>query len=550
MRDIKNDIKSAVYYAVRDIRSRPREAVTLVAIMTAIMLTLVLLLLWLEADWRADVIPEHEENYHMVFRGLTYSEKEIIRGKEWVQATYDVATDSGSGENSEFRVRIKWEYLNENPVTYIKEIWDEFNLKNSTEYSYGYWNSYNGYYDKYSTGGGNNPLLFFQKINSSPEDAAREGAERNTFENIRNRAYCTKTTQSYMIMPDNLLTIVMFTFFLGGVVFILTNERYKRNLSESGSLRAVGFAKWQMYVYYVARGVMIACAALLPAALTSSLAVLIYGAVTKSIADDASYLVISESVPISNIIVTFLCLFVMTAAANILVCFSYRYYSVMDGLRGRETLEIAYVETSSERFEDAVGDLAYTSLYQARTKRRMLTNAVAVAVMVPLPVFYLSLSSVITGDVTAIESALFAFQSIILTVAAAAVIALSVVYTIRGRRAELSMLRAMGMSRSRIARTVIVSALYEGVAASVMSGLTSSFIYLYMSSNMSSAYSAAEPFTGDRNLPMFIIELVINAFKLMPTAALLVLVSELIGAMLGLAIYLRGSIIEGVRRAD
>lgn len=541
------------YYAVRDIKRKPREAVTLAAVMSAIMLTLILLMLWIEADWRAKVMPLCEDNYHFEIEGLTASEKSYIKSLDWCYDTYEVTDMWG---DSSFRVRIKWEYLEDDYTECIKEVYEFFDLQNRDPYkkTYDYWYKklYDNYSNAYNSNGIEGFLISAQYINSSPKQAADIAAARNVFTEMENRSFCVLTTQNYLLMPDNLITLLLFTVFLGAVIFILTNERYRRNLSEMGTLRALGFAKWQMYGYYTVKGILLSLAAVIPASVTAFLLVSVYGLLTKNMPDSEKvYFRIGETLPVFNLFMAFVFLFAAVVLSNIIVCHKYRGYSAMDGLRGRETLEIDYVSETSSVFERSESELSYAALYTSRTKKRIVNNALSVAVMVPLPIYYFSMINESAKVFYPLEMALTVFQAVLLTLTAVFVISLSEIYTVRGRRGELSMLRALGMSKSKIYRTVLCGSLIESGIATLTSAVFSSAVMLYMAKSMSTVYNDPDRMkVAMGGVLEFTLSTVFDAFLLIPIAALFVFTSKLLGMYIGINIYTRGSITEGIRKTD
>ena len=106
-----------MWYACKELRRRPKHTLSFLLIVCAILVSLALLLLYMEAEWRADVMPDHEENYHFALRDLSDSDKEAIKKYEWVQAWYDIEPDAPEGSKaslsykSEFRVRVTWDHV-------------------------------------------------------------------------------------------------------------------------------------------------------------------------------------------------------------------------------------------------------------------------------------------------------------------------------------------------------------------------------------------------------------------------------------------------------
>lgn len=531
---LRTNVKSALFYAMRDIMRRPRETFTLAAIMTAVMMALALLILWVEAEWRADVMPEHETNYHFEFLGLTEEQRSWIRRQEWVEATYDIPEDVYF-EYPRFRVRIGWDHLDARGE-YVYDIIDRFDLFNTDAYRHIYNSYYNSAYESISS----NPLINAQYINERGGVAAmaRESARlfivRNNIENLN---FIVKTTQNYLIMPENFMALMFFSLFLGGAVFIVMNERYRRGFSEIGSLRALGFTRAQIFYYAVGRGALLNLLSVVPTAVLIIAAMQVFRLVTRGIEDDGIYMNVTDSIPVENLLASFLCLLAVTAAANIIVCAIYSKQTVMDGLRGRETVEVPFVEATSWRFEHRRGTGAYTLLYIGRTKKRMLINSVAVMIMIPLPILYLFMALSAAGDSSA-AGAYFIFQAVMLLLATVIVIAMSSFYTVRGRTAELSILRSMGMRVGKIAKMIFTSALAESAISSILAGLLFALVY-----TMSTAVT-------ELTLADIVIGALTGGVIFVPLAALFIVLPSVAGAAAGMVVVMNSSITEGIRSAD
>lgn len=534
MRRFRTNVKSALFYSARDIMRRPRETLTLAAIMTAVMMALVLLILWIEAEWRADVMPERESNYHFEFLGLTEEQKSWIREQEWVQTTHDIP-ESEYFEYSRFLVRIGWNYLDRRGE-YVYDIIDRFDLLETDAYRRVYNTYYNSAYGNISS----SPFITAQYIKkrggvaAMARDSARLFVVRNNIENLN---FIVKTTQNYLIMPENLMTMMFFSLFLGGAVFIVMNERYRRGFSEIGSLRALGFTKTQIYYYAVVRGALLNLLSVIPTSVFVIVSMRIFRAVTRGIGDDGIYMTLADSIPAENLLASFLCLFLVTAAANVIVCAIYSKQTVMDGLRGRETLEVSFVEVSSWRFERRGGAGAYTWLYIGRTKKRMIVSSVAVMIMIPLPILYLFMALSAVRESSA-AGAYFIFQAAMLLVSAVTVIAMSSFYTVRGRMAELSILRSMGMRVCDIAKMISASALVESAISSFMAGILFAAVY-------TSASAVTEMTAVD-----MVIGVLTGAVIFVPLAALFIVLPSVIGAVSGMAMIMRSSITACIRSAD
>ena len=122
-------MKAAFYFAIREIRRRPRHFLALTIVSVAILTTLIMMLMLLNAEWRNDVMPERPDNYHFTIKGISESEKKWIRSQPWVQVCYDVERYVSNGVTADdtLNVRLIWSE-NYYSTKHAWEIFDEFNL--------------------------------------------------------------------------------------------------------------------------------------------------------------------------------------------------------------------------------------------------------------------------------------------------------------------------------------------------------------------------------------------------------------------------------------
>ena len=110
------------------------------------MTVMILVILWNEAEWRAEVMPDHAENYHLSFYNLSNADKDYIRRQEWVQATYDIYQNTKDPLLSNtFRIRVGWDYMTE-AVALARKIMLERGLFDREPYATWYQREYESQY--------------------------------------------------------------------------------------------------------------------------------------------------------------------------------------------------------------------------------------------------------------------------------------------------------------------------------------------------------------------------------------------------------------------
>ena len=122
-------MKAAFYFAMREIRRRPRHFLATTVVSAAILMTLILNVMQMSAEWRNDVMPESPLNYHFTVKGITDEQKRWIRSQPWVQVCYDVERYESNGRkvNDTLHVRVIWSE-NNRAMRYALEVFDELNL--------------------------------------------------------------------------------------------------------------------------------------------------------------------------------------------------------------------------------------------------------------------------------------------------------------------------------------------------------------------------------------------------------------------------------------
>lgn len=148
-------MKTSFWYAIRELRRRPRQFLSLTAVSAAVMTVLMLMILWMNATWRAEVLPLNQSNTHMHFYNLTESEKDYIRQLDYVQTTYDeydfeMAEFSNPAYLNCFRVRLTWEH-NADAPTIAVQLMKKLNLYTREPYVKKYEHEYNRLVDEYKT---------------------------------------------------------------------------------------------------------------------------------------------------------------------------------------------------------------------------------------------------------------------------------------------------------------------------------------------------------------------------------------------------------------
>ncbi len=534
--------KVSFYYAFREIRRRPGRFFSMAAITASLLVVLILMLLWAEASWRDQVMPDHQENYHFSIRDLTQSQKDYITNQPWVQAAYDIDFyhRDGSLYYNEFRVRVDW-VNNLIAMRRAREIFDEFDLYFEDYYI----NTYNMWYDNIYKNVVKEWLGMTSYLGMTAEGRADDGARSSVITTMaRNDYFCRLTINSYIVRPEFLAQAVMFSLFLGSASIILQSEYYKRSFAEYGSMRAMGMRKQSLSAILIIENIAASLAALVIAAPISVGIVALYGALTAHIPGEGVYLRLGQSVPLPVILILAGILTVVSALGCLLVCLLYQKKPLIDLLRNVGSYQISFVAKTSDRFERAAGIGIYPLLRLIRTRVSLLMNAAVMAVMIPLPMYYLSAAATLATTVSDKNSLLitlyFAFMATALFITSSAVIGVAAHAAGGARTKELGTIRAIGGSRKHI------RCLYypEAFAPAMIALILGSFLYSYFSDPTIRVSSISIPATetfGQQALQLL---------SYGPGLILLLGLPTFIGCAAALCKFFRRSTVENIREAE
>lgn len=523
-------IKSAFFLSVRELTGRKRETFVTVSITTAVLLALIMLMMFLEAQWRDEVMPENSDNYHFYIQSLSASEKQWIREQPFVQCTYDMG--------NEFRVRVTWEYASSS-LECCWKIFDHFDLWSRSPYAEPYRINYESLVIKY------NDLWYGakQKNGYTIAEMSAIGARSEMRFYVRNRHFCILTGTNYIVRPDNMLLVMLFALFLGMAVTLIYSEKYRRGLVRYGTLRAIGFEKWQIFAVFIFSAVMTAVISLIPASVLAFIVVKAF-VLLSSLFEKDTFFTLLGYVPVSNILLSFCALLIAVIAGAITVCARYSNQEITDLLHARAVNTVSYVEKTSDRFEKAENAQLYPKLYSSRRRKSMLINSLIAIIMIPLPVYYILRCFILAfgeDNFSKLQLAYFIFQTLILALTAAGVIIMSALYRLRGRRRELSTLRALGMTVDDVKSIIRYGELRQARTSAFFSGLLLAAVIVMMKISMSSmsghaiVYAAAAVAFGT---------------VLTPLTYGVILLPQLLGIRLGCSAVSSDNITDSIREVE
>ncbi len=472
-------VKVSLWYVLREFRSRPKRFLSLVAVSAAILSVMILVVLWEEAAWRADVMPAREENYHFSFYNLTEADKTFIKRQAWVKETYDLyrSAEDPAYANT-FRVRVREEYWS-NAIGCAREILISRNLLNRAPYKEIYGTEYKSQYKK----------LFDRwygmtvKNGVRIEDAAALNARNFVLiQYVQNTGYTMRTQNGYIMQPGFLSFLFVLALFLGSAILILALEMYRSNFREYGSLRALGLRKEQIFFINLWESLFINAAAIPVAGLGTYGAVRLYYLLTDEYTAQANdvYFTITNYVPMPVLALLALYLLATALGSTALCCFMYRKSSIMSLLRGENTFKIPFVAKTSPQFETARDIRVYGRLYGVRARATLTRFTLIVAIMLPLPTSYLmqgvGMLTMLDTPSHIVEAIYSAFQ-----IAAVLITTLSVTYSAsrmlaQSRAGELAVIRALGGSRRHIRLVTYPTAAAQAGVILLLSLFVNAFI--------------------------------------------------------------------------
>ncbi len=459
-------LKVSLWYVLREFRSRPKRVLSLIAVSAAILSVMILVVLWEEAAWRADVMPQRQENYHFSFYNLTEADKDYIRKQEFVQITYDLYHNAEDPTYANtFRVRVKKEYWHRS-LACAEEILMARGLLSRAPYAKIYNADYKDQYQK---------LLdrwYGAKVKNGVriEDASALNARGFVLiQYVQNSSYTMRTQNGYIMQPAFLSFLFVLALFLGAAILILALEMYRANVKEYGCLRALGLKKEQIFFVNLWESLLVNLLAIPIASLATYGAVHLYYLLTDKYTSNANdiYFTIANYIPLTVLSLLSLYLIVTALGSIALSCFMYRKKGVMSLLRGEDTFHIPFVAKTSPQFENARGIGVYARLYGLRARASLVRFTLIVAIMLPLPTSYLlqGVSMLTIPDTPShiVQAIYSAFQ-----ITAVLITTLSVTYSAsrmlaQSRAQELSVIRALGGSRQTIRRvTYPIAAVQAG----------------------------------------------------------------------------------------
>lgn len=474
-------VKFTLPYVLSSIRRRPRSFLAMTAVSASIMTILIMMLLYMNASWRAEVMPDNEHNYHFRLCNLTEQLKNYIRNEPWVQATYDHYTYSPVDDSllyNDFRVRVTWDEVLYSSK-HAKELLDKFDL----------WST--PYYEPLIEAGYNKQLAQIMEDNVlvSPNDRIKTGetaseaalrAAKQIFvmsHYCKNQSFCRKTINSYIIRPEFFNLMSLIALFLSAAIVILQTENYHHRSREFGSLRTLGMKKRHIVYICSIESLLTSLAAIPFGTIAALIFVKLYIALFGDLMErNDVYMTLLDNIPISVIVFVSILLTLFSLLACIFVAVTNRNRDIVDLIRGQIDLTVSFVAKTSGRFENAKNALIYSSMYTKRTKKNFILSLIIVIIMLPLPLGFTLLTSELifrnNSGAIPLESIYYGFQTLMLMITSASVIFTSTKSSTDRRRHEIGVFRSLGLRRSPIrqiiARPLVWKIILAGVPATII----------------------------------------------------------------------------------
>lgn len=545
-------MKAAFYFSIREIRRRPRHFLAQTIVSAAILTTIIMMLMYMNANWRDDVMPEKSTNYHFTLQGLTESEKNYVRSKQYVLACYDVERYISYGESADdtINVRIIWSE-NNNASVYARELFDELDLWSREPYERYYQSklksSINDLKKTYKT----TDEYYLIDSNTTLLKRAETLAKNQVVQSkkVRNISYCRSVMNNYIMQPQFFMLVNLIALFLGGVMMILHFENYRALMPEYGALRSFGLKSKQLFYINGFHSIMSSLAAIPIGSITAFIAIQIYLVLNKDIlADDSIYFKLTQNIPISVILAMSLVSAAVSLLGAMLVCFYYRNRSTMQLLKREGSVQVSFVAKTSPRFERAKNANIYSSLQLRRTKVTFILMTAIIAIMLPLPVSFLAKSGEILFNSDGFDKATLAkglyylFQALILFITSVIVIYVAARSYIDDRHGELAILTSLGMNKKQINRTVYPSCIWQIVATTVPAVA----LIFYITDEMTYMPTSSP----DRVRGLHVIEF-IKIFSTDVLGIILIIAPAILfGAVFSLIRFRRRSVIESIRENE
>ncbi|MCI8388309.1 MAG: ABC transporter permease [Clostridiales bacterium] len=458
-------MKVSFFYALSEIRRRPKRFIAMVAVAASVLTILIMMLLSLDADWRAQVMPDNEDNYHFSIYDLRESEKEYIKRQPWVQAWYDKYhyDKYGNVTYNYFCVRVTWDEVLR-MTRHAYDIFDEFDIWSRKNYADNYERLY-AYYLK----------MIQNEWAGAPEStllptgytigwhAANSAKIDLLMDRVKNRSFCSLTVNSYIIRPEFLLMMTLFEMFLGSAMMILTAERYKSLLREFGSLRSLGMKKKQIIAINCFDNLLISIASIPVGTIAAILIVKLYSLISRDLLKaDSTYRTLLDSIPVPVIVFVSILMTIVSLIGCLLVCYFNRNRDIMDMLRGADDYKVSFVAKTSTRFERAKSSSIYSRLHLSRTRISFILSVAVMVIMLPLPYYYImqSVFSTLPGSTQEMlaEGYYYIFQAVIIFITSMIVIYISTRSNADDRHHELGIMRSLGMKK-RTVRSMVFTPL-------------------------------------------------------------------------------------------
>ena len=467
---MKQALKCTLYFLVRDIRSRPKQFLSAVLVAMSAITALMLMLLYTEAAWRARVMPDNEDNYHFTVQNLSYAEKDEIANQPWVQAYYEILEydDDGNLIRDYFRIRVTWDevlYWGDHAwdIFDAYDLWDDKAYRSKYEYYYG------EIMEKLQKRYYNAEVVNGQPITYSAELATK----REILLGIRNSIFISDTINSYTFQPEFFGNLTIFGMFLAAVMAILSSERYKRQMREYGTLRALGLKRRHLMLLHCMHTILSTVTAIpLAAGFTWGIVELYLRIMGDLVHADPAAMTLTASIPIEIIGWCSLWMTVLSTVGSFIVCLLYRKHPVMGLLRGEGTFQVSFVSKTSPAFEECPDTAVYNRLYLVRTRRSQIFAVAVIAIMMPLPLMYMGFLIDDVFDLQysdALVTFLYnLFQAIFIFITSVTVTVLASAGMTDERHAEFGIFRALGITRKRLSAMVNAQSALRAVIVAVL----------------------------------------------------------------------------------
>lgn len=474
-------VKFTLPYVLSSIRRRPRSFIAMTAVSASILTILIMMLLYMNASWRAEVMPDNEHNYHFHLCNLTEQQKSFIRNEPWVQVTYDHYTYSPVDDSllyNDFRVRVTWDEVLYSSK-FAKELLDKFDL----------WST--SYYEPLIQAGYNKQLEHIMEDNVliSPNERIKTGetaseaalrAAKQIFvmsHYCKNQSFCRKTINSYIIRPEFFNLMSLIALFLSAAIVILQTDNYHHRSREFGTLRTLGMKKRHIICICSIESLLTSLAAIPFGTIAALLFVKLYIALFGDLmAQNDVYMTLLDNIPISVILFVSILLTLFSLLACIFVAVTNRNRDIIALIHGQIDLKVSFVAKTSGRFENAKNALIYSSMYTKRMKKGFILSLIILIIMLPLPLGFTLLTSELIfrskNGTIPLESIYYGFQTLMLMITSASVIFASTKSSTDRRQHEIGVFRSLGLRRSPIRKIVahplVLKIILAGVPATII----------------------------------------------------------------------------------